>query len=164
MVIASAQRNHLLPLVRDVALRFEVNPRFLDSLIVIESGYDPWAVRYEPKYRWLVNSDEYARQNNISKETEVTCQRMSWGLVQLMGGTARNGGYSGPLARLIEPELNLTQACLYLRSLQKRYDNSEDVVAAYNAGSPRRLGKGGDYVNQGYVNKFLSVYQSLEFD
>lgn len=73
-----------------------------------------------------------------------------------MGLVAREHGFSGPLERLFIPEVNLLYGCLHLARFWERYGNLEDVVASYNAGSPRR-GPDGKYVNWAYVARVMEV-------
>jgi len=129
-----------------------VEPALVTAICLQESGGNPVAVRYEPGYRWI---SKHAEKPNIcTKETEVVLQSMSWGLMQIMGATARDLGFTGWLTELLTPEVNLLWGCAYLEQLTSIYNGVEDVVAAYNAGSPRR-GKNGQYVNQPYVDSVL---------
>jgi soluble lytic murein transglycosylase-like protein len=50
------------------------------------------------------------------------------------------------------PEMAVQYACKKLRFLTTVYENESAVIAAYNAGSPRKRVPGGEYVNQKYVN------------
>jgi soluble lytic murein transglycosylase-like protein len=146
------RRQQLHPLVKSVAVRFNVDPELVDALVIVESSYNPWALRYEEHFHWLTNAELYAINNRITTATETQCQKFSWGLCQIMGGTARSLGFGGPLTKLMDPELNTVYACKYLGKLASKYPALDDMIAAYNAGSPRK-GDNGAYVNQGYVDK-----------
>jgi soluble lytic murein transglycosylase-like protein len=111
-------------------------------------------VRYEPTYRWLVGD-----KLNMSL-TERHTQMCSWGLMQVMGGTARELGLTGYLSQLCDPETGVQYGCRYLRRLFERYQIWDDAIAAYNAGSPRRVGP--TYVNQGYVDKVNGYWQQAD--
>ena len=39
----------------------DLDPRLLHALVMTESGYNPWATRYELDYRWLYKVEEMAR-------------------------------------------------------------------------------------------------------
>jgi soluble lytic murein transglycosylase-like protein len=53
--------------------------------------------------------------------------------------------------------ISLSYGAKHLKNYLKRYPNESDVIASYNAGSPRKT-KGGMYENQTYVDK---VYKEL---
>ena len=152
-------RPQLLSLVRNKALALKVDAKLLDAIITVESAYDPWAVRYEENYSYIAVPNVFAKNNRTTILTERTCQKISWGLSQTMGGTARFLGYGGPLPKLVDPDLNLTVACKLLVKLANEYPQISDQIAAYNAGSVRRTPQG-EYVNQEYVNKVMNVYKS----
>lgn len=146
------RRHELIDLVYTAARKHGAVAELLDAIVVVESDYDQWAVRYEPTYRFIDGAGKWAARNGITTDTEMTCQRMSWGLAQIMGGTARGLGYSGPLTRLLDPEINLDYAARLLKQIATRYPkNIDEQVAAYNAGSARR-NETGQFVNQGYVD------------
>lgn len=154
------QRDKLLSLVKSVANGSQIEAKLLDAIVVVESCYDPLAVRYESHYSANIIPNAYAKAHNISVETEKQLYKFSWGLCQVMGGTARFVGYGGPILGLLEPQMNLFVGCLYLKKLKGIYPMMQDVIAAYNAGRPKR-DKTGKYVNQEYVDKVLKTMERL---
>lgn len=152
----------LIPIAADRCARAHGLPIALVRAVVeVESGGDPWAIRYEPGF-----FDRYVRDLKISPvypcslQTERQARATSWGLMQLMGQTAREIGYAEPfLARLCEPDFGLEYGCRYLGLLAKRHLDRygyEGVVAAYNAGSPRK-NPDGFWANQPYVEKIRAA-------
>lgn len=115
-----------------------------------------WAVRCEPTYKWTWMVEEHAAELGITQTTERTLQKMSWGLMQVMGATARELGFGAPLTQLVLPEAGLEWGLRYLAQKVKRHKETTDAIAAYNAGSPRR-GSDGRYKNQDYVDKVLAA-------
>lgn len=76
----------------------------------------------------------------------------SYGLMQVVPydrGGAGPVGVSGDA--LLDPATSIAAGVGFLRDLGRRW-SGDDVIAAYNAGSPRRAASG-LYVNQGYVDK-----------
>jgi hypothetical protein len=118
---------------------------------MVESAGDTLAVRYESHWKYFVNPELFARLNNITADTERTLQMMSFGLMQVMGGVARELGYRRNLLSLTDPVLAIDYGCRKLAQLKGKYNTTDDIIAAYNAGSPRK--NGGLYVNQAYVDK-----------
>ncbi len=149
-------------LIRRVAARHALDPLLVAAMIQVESGGQEAATRYEPGYRWLSEPERWARELGISKDTEVIAQAHSYGLLQIMGGTARGLGYTGYCAALIGEELGLEWGCRYLARCFDRFHSSELAIAAYNAGSPRDVApKDGRIDNQAYVDKVLARLADL---
>lgn len=134
--------------------------RLMDAIITTESGWNPWAVRFEPNYRYIMTPKEFAKKHGISEDTEVTLQKISWGLGQVMGATARSNGFTGPLNSLCDPKLAIDQAVLVMKKICLRFETLEERISAYNAGTPSTVD--GKFKNQAYVDKVLKVYSSLK--
>lgn len=144
----------------------------------VESAMNPYAIRAEPQYRWLWDNlfnkpfrrlepaeidlswapDDFVapHEANITADTEWNGQRMSWGPFQMMGALLRERGYKGDFPAICcEPELAARFACSHISNLRDKYLDKHGwagVVAAYNAGRPRKT-ENGIYVNYQYVNK-----------
>jgi soluble lytic murein transglycosylase-like protein len=128
------------------------------AIMHIESGGDPLAARYESHYKWLYKPEKYARNANVTVETEEAFQKFSYGPLQLMGSVAREMGYEGFLPDLCTVQAGTYWGTKYLVTLLKKYDEPLDAVSAYNQGSPRK-DEVGNYKNQDYVDKYLIAYE-----
>ena len=146
--------------ITHTAKQYGLDPLFVASIVQAESAGDSWATRFEKDYKWTYKTARFAEECHITEITETAHQKTSWGLMQIMGGVAREIGFKGPLPKLCLVKVGLSYGCLKLSLLHKKYDKISDVVAAYNAGIPR-LNKEGLYANQVYVDKVLSYYTSL---
>lgn len=122
------------------------------AFCVVESSLNPWAYKYEPGYKWLVGQDLNA--------SERCGQMISWGLMQVMGGVAREHGFTGPFPALCDPMTGLRYGMLHLRKLWARHQQWPDTIASYNAGRPVRVDD--KYVNQVYVDKILKWWNAFE--
>jgi hypothetical protein len=106
----------------------------LVSQIEKESSGNPLALRLEPTYRWF-----YPRGSRPTGE-EFEFQRTSWGLLQIMGATARELGYTVAAQKWPASPLRddwataLDLGCRYLTRQLRRYGNIRDALSAYNAG------------------------------
>lgn len=149
-------RAQLKPLVLKEAKANGLSPQLVAAIITVESSWNPWAVNLEASYRYVLNVALHAHETRVSTETERELQHFSWGLMQIVGGTARAIGYHGPLTMLLDPATNIAWGTRYLGQLKGRYPAMRDTIAAYNAGSVRRTAAGA-YVNQGYVDKVTAV-------
>lgn len=145
------------------------------AMVEVESNFNIYAYRVEPRYRYLVNVEtgepfreltiieiesEYAPQDFpyykrvSSRHTEWWGQQASWGPLQVMGAVAREYGFTGAFPELCSIE-GLRYGCMHLANYKRRFLEKhgwEGVAAAYNAGSVRIL-TDGTFENQTYVDK-----------
>lgn len=146
------------------------------AVIWKESGFDQWAIRAEPQYRYMwdvrkgqpfrkllpeeVKSlrapKDFPAMAFVSPDTEWWSQRMSFGLMQVMGAVARELGYAGKfLTQLSDPDLGVRFGCEYLNRLLARYDDASAMLAAYNGG-PGAVRSNGQHANlASYVRPVL---------
>lgn len=142
-------------LIADTADRHHLAVRLVRAIVQVESAGCPWAVRYEPAFfRTYVESQNHPVYRGCSRDTEERLRATSFGLMQIMGQTARERGFEGPfLTELCDPALGLEYGCRHLvRQIQRYQGDLMMAVAAYNAGSARR-DPDGSFRNQGYVDK-----------
>lgn len=143
--IERAARQHGLPLA------------LVRAVVEIESSYDPWAARYEDGFfrAYLVGKVTVGGNGACSAATELRLRACSFGLMQVMGQTARELGFAGMfLTELCDVGVGLEYGARYLARQAKRYRERygwEGVAASYNAG--RVQTNGPSFVNQGYVDK-----------
>jgi len=142
----------------DCAARVHCLPAELAAAVVrVESGGNPLAFRYEPAFlkRYVLPNASVKAKAPCSLETERQARAMSWGLMQVMGETARGLGFDGPfLSALTDPATGLDYGCRLLARLKARHLAAHGwpgVAAAYNAGSVR-FAPNGSFVNQAYVD------------
>lgn len=131
-----------------------LKPALVWAIVQVESSGDPKAVRYEPAFY-----ECYVKGSSYSQE-EHRLLASSLGPMQIMGLVAREHGFCGPLEQLFIPEVSLLYGCLHLARFWERYGNLEDVVASYNAGSPRK-GPDGKYVNWAYVARVMEEFNRI---
>lgn len=142
-----------------------------------ESGLRVYASRYEPGYKYLDNPSVWANKfkpYGLSIDTEKYGQRVSFGLMQIMGATARWMGFDEPfLTELFVPKTNVYYACkyirwLYLKARERTKDlPDEDIViyitSMYNAGPGAKINKDsrtGNIIvqNPRHVGRVLAKY------
>jgi soluble lytic murein transglycosylase-like protein len=126
------------------------------AIISHESSFDPLAVRFEPHWAYLYKLEPFASLNHITVETERQLQCFSYGPGQLMGSVLRELGFKGNLLAIPgNPDLGVYYTCMKILQLTQKYSELDDVIAAYNAGSPRKLAQG--YANQVYVDAVKAI-------
>lgn len=148
------------PLIIKTAERHGLDPFVVQAIVNVESAGNQWAARIEPGWRHFFLVRDYADKLGITYATEETCQRMSWGLMQVMGAVAREYGFKGHLTELVQPELNLEIGCKHLKKFFVKYGLIEDAVSSYNQGGAYKT-EGGNYKNYKYVDKVFAEYRIL---
>jgi hypothetical protein len=102
--------------------------------------------------------------SDCTLNTEILMQKTSWGLMQIMGATARSVGFDGWLPELTDAKTNVRTGTAYLALMMGRHYKRHGlpgVIAAYNAGSPRTR-PDGKFVNQSYVDKVLKAMEKYK--
>lgn len=149
-----------MSLIQEKAKLHQVDPALLGAIVQVESGGDPWAVRYEATFSWISNPARHAANNRTTVETEIQLQRFSYGLCQIMGGKLRDMGFQAELPLAFDPSMNLEYGAELLQRLTASYPVLQDAISAYNAGSPIK-NTDGSYINQVYVDKVTEAIGSL---
>lgn len=148
-----------MKLISEAANKHGLDKNLVCAIVDVESGGKTNSSRYEPSFRYLYKVDKFAKMQGLSNFTEEAHQKTSWGLMHVMGAVARELGFNGHLPQLTNPHVGLEYGCKKLSQLYKKYLNMEDVIASYNAGSPRMVMD--LYVNQSYINSVLKRYKDL---
>lgn len=149
-------------LITEAARRHGLPESLVAAVVDVESGGDAWAIRHEQGFydRYVKDDASVRAVRPCSLDTERRARAMSWGLMQVMGSTARGLGFDGPfLSRLTDPATGIDYGCRLLARLRSRdfaKHGWPGVVAAYNAGSVR-LDPQGRFVNQSYVDKIAKA-------
>lgn len=178
---------HIMQAINVKAHAHGIRPELVAAFVVVESSGRPWATRFEvdfgvlrdehgkprrDEHGHLVHSpalvaqaERFARATGTSYDTELTHEKTSWGLMQIMGSTARELGFRGHMPELGQVELGLELGCSYLAKQAVRFASlapgellgwHEQVVAAYNAGTPHRRADGA-WQNADYVRRVAAA-------
>lgn len=134
-------------IVQAASVNYDVSVPLIKAVIMTESSFNPTAYRAEP-----------------------AIHDGSYGLMQLLFRTAVGLGFPNDPSRaneLFNPDLNINYGTALLAQLQNKYENVDDIYAAYNAGVARK-NAAGDYINskgdtgvQKRVDRFLSIYSDF---
>jgi soluble lytic murein transglycosylase-like protein len=125
----------VIELARRIAAQHGLEPALVCAVIEQESGWNPWAVRYEPAFL----SRYVAPQYTVGKfsATEAYTRSMSWGLMQVMGQVAREVGFAGKsLSELCDPATGIEVGCVVLASkLARARADVSAALLAWNGGA-----------------------------
>lgn len=125
----------LIALAREIAAKHNLSADVVCGMIEREATENQWATRFEPGFLARYVLPQYtAGKLDV---TETYTRSMSWGVMQIMGETAREFGFAGKyLSELCDPPVGIEYACRKLADCLKR--SGGDVSAAlemYNGGS-----------------------------
>jgi len=123
------------PLITQTAEKYNVDPKLILATIMSESTGDAKAVRYEPS----INDSSY-------------------GLGQILYGTAKTMGFNGAPSELYNPTVNIDLIGKYHRRNLDVYGEKltlDQIATAYNAGNPYA------YPHYGYLEKIRKWFNII---
>lgn len=122
----------MIDLARQMAASANVNESLVCGICDWESkGWNPWAIRYEPDFY-----SRYIVKLGLPDWTEARARAISWGLMQVMGETAREEGFIGPLPSLCDPAVGIERGLVHLkRMLVRSGGNIPITLNLYNGGA-----------------------------
>lgn len=137
-------------LVEEFSQHYTIPKDLIWAMMQVESSQDTWKCRYESKNMRTNDPDKWAHKLFITAGTESTLQNFSFGLLSLLGVTARDMGFNDYLPKLFIPRVGLEWGLKYLQGLLAKYGNEQDAISAYNMGTPKKNVT--LYINQKYVD------------
>jgi len=102
-------KDELIALAKSIATQFGIDPILVCAVVEQESGWNTWAIRAEPAF------DAKYVQPLHKTPTEEWARSISWGLMQLMGQSACEHGYTGDIPQLCDPTFGLVWGCTHLK-------------------------------------------------
>jgi soluble lytic murein transglycosylase-like protein len=125
----------IIELARRIAIAHGIESALVCAVIEQESAWNPWAVRYEPGFLSRYVAPLYTA-GKLSA-TEAYTRSMSWGLMQVMGQTAREAGFrEASLAELCDPATGVEWGCQLLASrLERAHGDVAAALLAWNGGA-----------------------------
>ena len=124
----------LMALTRRAAETEGLDAAVVCAVVEQESGWNPWAMRYEPLFFAKYVAPLYT--NNKVGATEAYARGFSWGLMQVMGQTARETGVNSQfLSALCDPAAGLAAGCKILRrKIEGASGDLRKALLAWNGG------------------------------
>ena len=124
----------LMALARRAAEAEGLDPTVVCAVVEQESNWNTWAIRYEPQFFAKYVAPLYT--NNKVGATEAYARGFSWGLMQVMGQTAREMGVNSlHLSTLCDPAVGLAVGCKVLRKkLEGTGGDLRKGLLAWNGG------------------------------
>lgn len=142
------------------ATRAAVSPRMVEAIVLTESSGRAEAFRFEPAIAAQIASGRL-KPKHLPANPLPRRIASSYGLMQLLFITAADHGFAGEPELLFVPSVNLEFGCALLADLLRWAGGDYDkVLAAYNGGKGTAKGPR-PWANQAYVDKVLSMEQTL---
>lgn len=126
----------------ETAKFFSLDEKIVAAIVYQESKGNPFAIREERGFfnQYLAAKTSRTLSGFVppphicSFDTEIRSRSYSWGLMQVMGESARFLGFKGNyLSELVRIDVNLRYGCQYLKYLlDLKNGNYREAIAAYN--------------------------------
>jgi soluble lytic murein transglycosylase-like protein len=120
------------------AARHQLDPAIVCAIVEQESAWQPWASRFEPAFFAKYVAPLFAIcKGEPPTNTEAYSRAFSWGLMQVMGQTARERGFTGKfLSELCDPSTGLDAGCeLFAHKFALAEGKLERALALWNGGA-----------------------------
>lgn len=119
----------LIQLAKQKGVSHALDPSLVCAICEQESEWNVWAIRYELEFdKKYVAPHSFARTEEIARST-------SWGLMQLMGETAREIGFIQSLPSLCDPFTGLEWGCRFLaQKLSLAKGDTNKALLLWNGG------------------------------
>lgn len=132
----------LIGQAKNTAKVLGLDPALVCAVIEQESSWNTWAVRFEPAfYLKYIHPPVLLRPT-----TEQIFEAASFGLMQIMGATARAAGFKGVfLTQLCYPAIGIEYGCRKLAACVKAAGDERGGLLRYNGGG-----------NPGYPDQVLA--------
>lgn len=131
--------------LKEAERQTDVKKELLLAVIMQESTGNPFAFRFEPKFfdKYLKGKELEKLGGHVptlcSKITELAARGFSWGLMQIMGQTAREFGFDMEfLSALLEPKHNIELGAKILKHHLNNADSVESALLKYNGGGNKK--------------------------
>lgn len=147
-------------IIFEAARDYQVDPRLIAAVIFTESSGKQYACRYEPNFfkKYLETSTRKTLKGFVPPnfQTEVCGRAFSYGLMQIMGNTARENGFTGEyLAELFDPRTNILLGTKILKRFLENEATAGKALLRWNGGSdkeyPTRVFTNYDGVNVDFL-------------
>jgi hypothetical protein len=137
--------DELVALARSTAQSHHLFEHIICGICEQESSWLPWLNRYEPDFEARPRYAPVIRANDIeflktihytmTVATEMKNRCTSWGLMQVMGQSAREIGYSDFIPALCEPAIGIEWGCrLFEVKLQHAQGSIVQALQLWNGG------------------------------
>ena len=123
------------------SFHFEIDASLIRAMVEQESSGRFYARRYEDGFFKKYIAHKTKQQlgfywPDLSEATERKDRATSWGVMQIMGQTARERGFKGDFSELLYPATGCFWGCCELsRLIKKTKGNIREALLKYNGGS-----------------------------
>ena len=128
----------LISIALTIAQRHGLDPSLVCAVIEQESAWNTHAIRYEPAFFAKYVAPLFTN-NKVEPptNTEANSRAISWGLMQVMGQSAREAGFVGQfLSELCDPAVGIDVGCsLFVHKLGAAHGDLDGALQFWNGGA-----------------------------
>jgi soluble lytic murein transglycosylase-like protein len=135
--------SQFIPVAQEIAVRHGLDASLICAIIEQESAWDPYAIRYEPAFFAKYVAPLFTNNKVIpATNTEAYSRCFSWGLMQVMGQSAREMGFTGQfLSQLCDPATGIEAGCLlFQHKLNAARGDVNQALQFWNGGANPNYG------------------------
>lgn len=131
-MILTIEQQQWVELAKEAAREAQIDPILFCAIVEQESGWDTWAIRYEPDF-----FNRYIAAQTSLHPTEARARAFSYGLCQVMGQVAREHGFDGKwLTEMCDPKIGLpVGAEVFASKLKAAQEDVTKALLKWNGGS-----------------------------
>ena len=126
-------KSQIIKALKDECERQDLDPILMQAIMEHESSYIAKKVKFERGFIWYYKVNDYAQLYGITQESEQYFQKFSWGLFQVMGGSAREF-FTGFMTDLLDEVTNIRVGCAYFKKHCEVFQYVNDQIVSYNEG------------------------------
>jgi soluble lytic murein transglycosylase-like protein len=128
----------LISIALTIAERHALDPSLVCAVIEQESAWNTHAIRYEPAFFAKYVAPLFTN-NKVEPptNTEANSRAISWGLMQVIGQSAREVGFVGQfLSELCDPAVGIEVGCLvFAHKLSTAHGDVNEALQFWNGGA-----------------------------
>lgn len=161
------KENKLKQQVKAAAEKYKLNWELVASIIWQESKGNARARRYENVfYKIYLESASKQRLGGhwpaeLSYWTEKRDRAYSWGLMQVMGQTARERGFEGDMTEMLEPAVGIEIGC---RVFARFFHQNSVEILPYLEREKRALLRYNGGGNKNYPDEVIAIWKEKTYE
>jgi soluble lytic murein transglycosylase-like protein len=148
----------LASIITNAARRNHISADLIAGIAMQESSGKPWAMRAEEGFfnHYIKDKPLNGFQGELWDEYERAMRSCSFGLMQVMGNTAREFGFQGHLHELLEPVKSVNWGTkIFAHHLHETQDTIKALLRYNGGGDPEYPDKVFERIDSGEIRLIL---------
>ena len=125
----------LIGMAKEIADASGIPGELVCAIVEQESNWNTWAIRMEPGF-YSTYVAPLVAAGKIANQTEAYARAFSWGLMQVMGQTAREHDFVGDFPHLCDPHSGLAVGCkVFMHKLTQTKGDTQKALLLWSGGT-----------------------------